>query len=337
MAVAKESDYTPIFLPWYLHNEYRERFIPNGFEMKGYWDEFKDAYALDERQVWWYYKKYRELEDENPGRGLDKTRMLYPGNESEAWMSTGESAFPREALEYLSTKMKPPIASGEYIGDMFSISSSTKGKLQIWERPKGDVLYSIGVDISLGVGESESVFIVLAHPGYRQVASWSDNRTDPKKLAYILKAIGEYYNNALIAVEINNAGILTNATLDDIYTCGNLYEWEYFNRRGKTKTKAIGWQTSHESKRLLLGQANSLLNENPPEVEINSPILLSQMKNFIDYGNEVFQPAKGYRSDHCHLPGTIVNTMRGDVPIEEIEEGDKVLTHEGNMEKVILK
>jgi hypothetical protein len=273
---AGESDFEPVFLPWYLHDEYRTK-VPPDFEFSREDYDFKEEYGLDWEQTYWYKRKLQQFELKHPGRGLRYLQQEYGMNDFECWQSAGHSAFPDSVLEWIyRNHVSAPEAEYEVINKR--IVRSPGGRLRVWELPKPGVQYAIGVDTAAGVGGDFSVICVVAYPGYRQVAEWADCWTNPKALADIIAPIGNWYNEAIVAVEINGSGLMTNTILWEQYT--NLYRWEVFDKRRNAETEKLGWETTYKTKELLVDHANSLLTQTPPQAVVRSDQVLSQMKGF---------------------------------------------------------
>ena len=291
------GEYNAIFLPWYLC-EWYELPCPKGWEFTKEQREMQQEFTLTDNQLFWYWEEAVKGEDQkHPGRGEKYVRRSYPSTETEAFITGGFNVYPDRALDYLDRRTKPPILEGEVQSGKIVWRKS--GRLKIWEKPDPDTSYVIGADVG-GSGEgiggaNESAIEVFAHPGYRQVAEWSSEWIDPRSFAYAIKPIGEYFNNAIVAVEINNAGTLTNSELESIY--GYVYKWKYFNRTGATRNNLTGWQTTHETKVIMVSHMNSLMSQSPPNLLIRSPLLLSQMRTFLDYGGDIYRPSPGTRGD----------------------------------------
>lgn len=99
-----------------------------------------------------------------------------------------------------------------------------------WEEPQPDRLYTIGVDVSEGIGQDYSVIFVnkigraLGEPD-EQVALWRDNHTKPKELAFYCNVIGLWYNQAMMCIEYNTY----QTTGDDVvyvYQYPNVFRWK---------------------------------------------------------------------------------------------------------------
>lgn len=291
-ARAGDSGYDAAFLPWYLCEWYREPVNPDIVLPKEYL-EMQKEYGLDDEQVAWYISEVGRQNMKRPGKGEKFIRRLYPATQDEAFITAGLSVYPEAALDNQKLKTRRPIAEGDILGD--KIVWKRGGRLKIWEKAREDSLYLIGADVASGVAKSQSAVEVFAHPGYRQVAEWASEHVDPRSFAHVIKPIGEHYNNAIAAVEVNNGGILTISELEQIY--GYVYKWKYFNRKTSIRTQITGWNTNHETKSIMVKHMCSLLNEKPPRIIIRSPDLLSQMRLFQEYPGDKYQPAPGARGD----------------------------------------
>ncbi len=83
-------------------------------------------------------------------------------------------------------------------------------------------------------------------------------------------------------MEVNNHGILTNTELSRIYY--RLYQQERFDRIEAKYTDTIGWNTTVNTKRLLVDLTTHLLYES--ECSVNSEDLISEMKTFTEEGQK---------------------------------------------------
>lgn len=91
LAEAGESDFIPVFIPWFWQVEYQAEF--NG-KLTNEEKELKKIYNLTDRQIAWRRKKIIEMDSEG-SRGEDKFRQEYPCNSEEAFESSGGLAFPK--------------------------------------------------------------------------------------------------------------------------------------------------------------------------------------------------------------------------------------------------
>lgn len=267
--------FDPVFIPWYILPEYATP-VPEDYTFAPEDTDFKEEYGLSWEQVYWYNMTLAEFEFGHPANGKKFMQREYPSNDHEPWQAAGSGAFPTQAIENI---FKYQVKAPEKCFKVFSdkLVEDYNGQLRVWERPIPGVQYAIGVDTAHGVGQDYSVICVLAHPGNRQVAEWADNSLGPQQLARIIETIARWYNEAVVAVEINGgSGMLANTMLYETYS--NVYRWEFFDKHKQVETTKIGWETNSRTKTLLIDHSNSLY---APEVKavVRSEHVAEQMRS----------------------------------------------------------
>lgn len=85
MAVSGESDFIPIFIPWFWQHEYRAD-PPEGFSVAADERDLIGQFNLNEAQLAWRRKKIVELGGSD--MGLDRFRHEYPNTPEEAFASS---------------------------------------------------------------------------------------------------------------------------------------------------------------------------------------------------------------------------------------------------------
>ena len=163
------------------------------------------------------------------------------------------------------------------------------GRLLIWEEPDRNCQYVVGVDVATGVGLTNSVAHVLRvgtmYEPFEQVAEFACNFIDPHSFAPILQYIGHYYRSnvdeqdALMAIECNNAGESTQYDLMTIYGYTNLYIWKVYDRAGNVLTNRLGWWTTPRTRRKIVLNGTRLLRTGM--WHINSPWFIDEMADFV--------------------------------------------------------
>ena len=169
-------------------------------------NKFYEIYAAAERgeSKEWHHEKmeWHEL----PGRGKKWKRDMIESLGSQEsfdqefgcqFIETGESAIAGSILDRWRKTRKLPIAT---LND---------DHYQIWEMPDPKHTYTIGVDVSEGVGEAASVAQVLDITdltNIKQVACYHDKMIDPHFFAEILFKIANQWGRPYLAIERNNAG-----------------------------------------------------------------------------------------------------------------------------------
>ena len=122
--------------------------------------------------------------------------------------------------------------------------------------PQQHTNYAIGADISSGTGSSNSVLSVFDRSNGVQAAEFVDPRITPHELALEMCRAGRLtfpgqYGKAFLVWEVNGPGeALYRDVLDQ------RYYFVYFRRqegtRGNKRSKAYGWRSSRQTKRILL-------------------------------------------------------------------------------------
>lgn len=215
-----------------------------------------------------------------------------------------------------------------------------KGILEIWDLPynkKSDwdglywgKRYAIGSDISYGVKRDYSVAYVYDRHTNEFVVRMRSNKIDETFWADLLQRLSLFYDKAIITPERNGPGITT---------CRRLVELKanvYFNiipaKAGSAPSKTVGWVESKESKNNLCGDLKEYFKSTPGRVM--DSLLLAECSTFVIKENEKIEADSDFNDD-CLKPGTLIRTVNGYIPIEDIVVGDLVLTHKNRYKKVL--
>ncbi len=213
-----------LFYPWWYTEEYRLEFA-DANEKRRFNARLKkrDSWlyrrlkwlkeqGLSAEQLYWYSEKYKSY--------LDKSliRQEYPCSPDDAFISSGRCVFDNEAIMQRKSTLKPPLSRGEFSFERASTLEkpcNTKyvegsGDTIIYKKPEPGVPYVIGGDIA---GEGSECFCaqVLDNRSGEQVAVYHTGY-DEAAYAQQLYCLGRYYNDALIASEVNT-GIYANELL----------------------------------------------------------------------------------------------------------------------------
>ena len=86
-----ENEYMPIFLPWYITDEYR-REAPEGMQLTIEEETLVEKYGLDNDQLYWRRLKIAE-------GGELKFQQEYPATADEAFIVSGSNVFNVERLD----------------------------------------------------------------------------------------------------------------------------------------------------------------------------------------------------------------------------------------------
>ena len=281
-----ESAFKPLFFAWHEHSEY-EMEAPEG-GIAAYDDEEADllrifqekGYPIEswDRKIMWRREKKKEFRSDPK-----KFYQEYPKDDMEAFLSSGRPVFDIGELvkmEQFALKAQKPMygqvvpnpdisSKDKYIFQEVAVQmeGSDPTPLKVWELPIKDNLkektvaakYVIGVDVSegkLNVESSDkkndySVIDVMRQDTLQTVARWRGH-IDPDLLGAVVFALGTFYNNALVGVEVNNHGLTTVQSLRNKFY-RNLYMRETSEEQQfQERTAVMGWQTNRKTKPLII-------------------------------------------------------------------------------------
>lgn len=159
----------------------------------------------------------------------------------------------------------------------------TDNPLMIWEWPIPGEYYCLGADVAEGGGGkaaySAAVMIkysMVSQPNI-QVATWRSNTTDPLTYAGKLNWLGRYYNDSVVAVEMNKYdSCLTTLRINLNYP--NMYRWKHMDSVNVQSNK-IGWETNLKSRPRLWMTFRLWLEKEM--IIIRSQNLCNEMRNFV--------------------------------------------------------
>ena len=155
--------------------------------------------------------------------------------------------------------------------------------LNLFEPPKKDCIYLLGIDVSEGIGKDYSVITILKVYDEDEftkdintielennekvyipqiVGYYSNNRITPLKFTKVIVSIAKLYNNAFINFEKNNPGLVILSELTET----NKYDYPQYlilNRYNPSNNKFVkgekGWRTTKLTKSFMESQLKNFL------------------------------------------------------------------------------
>lgn len=359
-AVTGENEWLPIFLPWWIHEEYadpvdqatREQIATSSdqFERRA-----QDAgialdgemHTLSVEQLAWRRRKIRERNGDERG-----FRQENPATAEEAFLVSGGAYFDEQALADYRIKTRPPIARGNLIrvesGLMFR--PAERGDLRIWEMPRPDGHYVIGADTSEGKiaggdstlveiagdrgGSDFSVADVLEVGTMRQVAQLR-GRMHPDNFASALWNLGYFYNcgerhqAALIAPENNHESGKTVIKWLRDHNYPRIYIHRRYTQRRESVSEQMGWVTDATTRMPMLDELAALVRDGL--IEVPSADTVREMTTFVRT-QDGSHPGRPEAQEGCHddtvMSLAITNQLRehhshgatGPMPTYEISD-----------------
>lgn len=209
--------------------------------------------------------------------GPDYVRRFVLGEWSTDLLLKG-TVFPKEQINWLSQMVRAPLSIEE--------------DCEIYEPPKPNVTYRMGVDPSEGVVDPSSI-TVLSSEG-RKVASFN-KKVPISGLADKVKFLYYKYGRPLIIPESNAAGTALIREIRDL----NIYRRKVLQYKTDVETEKLGFRTSAETKSQLINHFKNLLREK--QIKIYDRATVEELKSFM-WSDEAKKQgagaAKGFHDDN---------------------------------------
>lgn len=231
------------------------------------WTEATTGQSRFKARFYGWRELYTQEEFEIIKSEFTDKRMIpqeYPETPEEAFLSSGDRFFDATLVQGLQTEEQQQIVGDwKYYGDFVAGHR-----------------FALGADVAEGVGRHNSTIVVIDFDHQAQingrivktpkvVAVYASNKIKPDTLAYEIKNAAVRYGNCLSAVERNNHGFATLATLKNTVMYFNLYADEKDN---------LGWHTNLASKPRMLLELRTAINEG--SLEIADATLKSELLSF---------------------------------------------------------
>lgn len=295
-----ENMYTPYFSNWYdnktmFADDYVDAVIMwkarnngNVLTMAELDSEELDLHskgATIEQLMW------RRLKIANTG--IDDFYSEFPSTDIQAFVATGNSVFLSDLIEERLRYLPKHLNRNDLKELNGVLKPYLNSSLFIWEKPKPDTKYFLGVDGAEGVGQDFSVISVWSEESI-QVAEFRNNKIAPHILSEILYQLGLYYNYGFLVIEKASAGHTIVSKLRFDYKYRNMYMHKEYDARGRAKKK-VGYVTNSTTKPLMINGFREKFEEG--HIVINSKTLLEEMKVFKIEGSKM--GAISGRHDDC--------------------------------------
>ena len=162
--------------------------------------------------------------------------------------------------------------------------------VMVYEEPQKDHQYIMTVDVSKGRGQDYSTFSIIdmSSRPFKQVATFRDNLISPLLFPDIIVHTANYYNEAIVVIESNDAG--------QVVCNGVYYELEYENTfvESAIKKGGIGVTMTKKIKRVGCSNMKDLIEQGGLELVDANTIL--ELSTFIPKGSS-YEADKGSHDD----------------------------------------
>jgi len=176
---APENGWHLVTYWWWQHFNYRQEapkdFVPSEDE-----ERLVQQYGVDNDQLYWRRNQIATL-------GLEKFRREYPGSLDDAFHFASAAYFSLE--------------------DMYNIDAiQFDGEDRLYEEPRDNDVYAIGVDVAAGVGRDYSAITVVSMGTLQPVYHYRCNTISPSGFSDKVLQVAQWFNNARVLCESNNHG-----------------------------------------------------------------------------------------------------------------------------------
>ncbi len=274
--------------------------------------------GCDREQITWYCKKYEGYLDKNT------IKQEYPITPSEAFVSSGDSVFDKEAINnqiarcahlqagrrgYFAYKKEAIPISGsngvavdvEWRIKDIEFVESRDGYITLHEEPRvkknrdGEIThkapYSLGGDTA-GSGKDYFTGKVICNLDGKTAATLHKQYIDEDLYAEQMYCLGRYYHDALIGIEINYSRQPTRI-LQKKYNYPRLYMRERLDGASDRAVMDYGFETTTRTKPIIIGELVEIMRSTP-DIEVDIPTL-KEMTTFVKKDN-----GKTEAIDGCH-------------------------------------
>lgn len=205
--------------------------------------------------------------------------------------------FECEFLGSTNTLIHPTFLSKLVYRNPDSIENGVK----VYKAPIKNHLYSITVDVSEGLGQDSSSFVVVdcSVTPYEVVATFKNNTISELLFPTLLANVGKYYNNASVLVEINFGSQVVNLLHEDL-EYENIVVTKTSGRKGTqlgagfTKLTRMGIKTTKVTKRIGCSNLKALIENN--KIIFQDYDIIDELSTYVADGTS-YNAEEGHHDD----------------------------------------
>ncbi len=251
-AEAGESGFIPFFFGWADFPDYTD---PPYDEPLDDLDEDEEVLLKDRHLTWGQLRWRRRILQTDCKGDPELFDQEYPITAQVAFIMSGLPFFRRSELLWLEDHVEVGrLGRLEERGSSVVFVPDQGGWLRLFQKPEAGHEYVVGADSSMGLenfgtamSHSRSAACVLDMESQEQNAEY-DSQTAPHVFARHLALIGRFFNQALLAPEVQASGggggreIIVY--LRDKYDYPYLHVWRHADRIRREQGTLYGWETN---------------------------------------------------------------------------------------------
>ena len=324
-AINKETDYTPIFIPWYWDEGYRMT---------------AEGLVIGDPQLGEVSKQEAQLVTQMRSEGIDfiEERLAWrrwciknncegkvtlfqqehPSNPDEAFIASGDCAFDKEQLVKQLKKNIKPIATGNIVKDdyKFTFRADIQGDFKFFKplEPRVKEEYIVSGDACSGSGADYAVLVALSKRSNSIIATYRA-KVDSDILADKAMRLASFLHNAEVAIENNSYGFHANLKLRSIYA--NIFKQEHIEKESNKISEIFGWSTNSVTRGEMLGELKEDIRNGC--IDLNDEQIIRECLTFIKNPETKKEEAQSGANDDFVMTTAIACSVRRRRPFQPIE------------------
>ena len=284
----------------------------------------KEKIKLKDGQLYWYYKKY------NGYLNKDKIKQEYPCTPEEAFLNSGNCVFDSEVLMQRKTELEELYKTRPYKQGFFEfkwnneetkdfiIDSSIKfienpiGMIKMYEQPKSGGFYVLGGDTA-GDGSDYNTGTCLNNTTGKRVATIR-TQINSDIYTYQMYCLGKFYNNAMIAIEVNFNTFPVIELKRLRYP--HQYKREEYDSISKKLQEKFGWRTDRNTRPLMISEEQAMIRDH---IELFVDIIMIlECLSFV-YDEDMRPDAMEGKHDDLLFSDMIAQATRWQQQVEKVQ------------------
>ena len=338
-AMAGSNGWTPLFYPWWVHEEYvkgfdselqKKRFIQ---EMDEYETYLHDELNISLERIHWH----RTAKKINCNNDLNQMKQENPSTAEEAFLMSGTPVFDNEKVMRRITFLRRKYREFPYSEGYFKYSwndpetkdfivptsiewapSKSNNFIRVYEKPKRNTPYVIGGDTK-GEGKDFFAATVIDNSTGVRVASMQMQLANSRPFTWQVYCLGMWYNEAMIAIEMN----FNTAPIEELQRLR--YRRQYQRRKyddyTHSPTARYGWKTTGTTRPIIIDKEVEAISE---DIELFNDIpTLDEMLTFV-YDKNGRPDALSGKHDDLLISDMIANEVRGVFSTTGVEDSESL-------------
>ncbi len=233
----------------------------------------------------------------------------YPSSPEEAFAKSGRVAFTQESVQNCFREIEPAkILRWNIGGEPDEIESIDQADIPVViyrepevirdedGRPKWKPNYVVGADVAEGLEHGDWTYVTVWDVNTGEQVASCKSAIPVSYLDELLVELANYYYQALVVVERNNAGILPLDRLYRDHWYPRIYRMDKFGEMQLSdRSPRYGWRTDQATKPKMVNDFAYALNEG--EVLLHDPDFLLEAQTFVANGKGGYEATANNHDD----------------------------------------